>query len=396
MRVALLWNHPDRLAGVSIRYEHYVRGFERLGHEVVLVSTESAAEGFGLPVRTAPSAEAFRDPDFWQEVGPDAAVAVTWLGMPDVLAALRRACPHVVSVADSDCLIGARAHPGALLYRMVHLQPTWGLKLRTFKFWLRLYLHGYRAADGEVLRGCEAAHRVVVHSDRARENFRRFASSHGRPALADKVAAVAYPVDDCFLSGDPAAFPKRPLVTAVGRWDSSQKDAALLVRGIDRFLRRGGRAEFAVIGRGGDRWLGPLARRHPQVRVLGPLPPEEVAAYLRASQVLLLTSRWEGAPIVANEALASGCTLVGPEHVPFVGEVCTDRGCGTAFGTRSAAAVARALVAETNAWAAGRRDPVAIAGCWRPWCDPAEVARRLLAGHPGVAADAGLATAGAR
>ena len=106
---------------------------------------------------------------------------------------------------------------------------------------------------------------------------------------------------------------------------------------------------------------------------------DEVAALLGRARVLLSTSRWESGPIVAGEAMLRGCSLVGPASIPSFAQFC-DAGCGTTFGRRSAGAVVAALDAETEAWAAGRRDPVAIASRWHGYFTSEGVCRRVLDG----------------
>jgi glycosyltransferase involved in cell wall biosynthesis len=106
---------------------------------------------------------------------------------------------------------------------------------------------------------------------------------------------------------------------------------------------------------------------------------------MRRSRALLLTSRWESGPLVLNEALASGCTVIGPADVPSVLDACDGGEFGTAVRRRSAAAFADAIRVELARWEQGKRDPAAIAERWRPRFDPADVCRRLLAYQPAPA-----------
>jgi glycosyltransferase involved in cell wall biosynthesis len=62
----------------------------------------------------------------------------------------------------------------------------------------------------------------------------------------------------------------------------------------------GGAFELVVVG------PGRLDRAGDHVRVLGPLPPEEVARLYRSCDAFLLPSSGEGFPLSAQEALASG------------------------------------------------------------------------------------------
>jgi glycosyltransferase involved in cell wall biosynthesis len=49
-----------------------------------------------------------------------------------------------------------------------------------------------------------------------------------------------------------------------------------------------------------------------RVRYVGAIANEEVVSVYARARVLLSSSRWEGRPVAANEALAMGCTVVAP------------------------------------------------------------------------------------
>jgi glycosyltransferase involved in cell wall biosynthesis len=377
MRVGLIWAGRSRLIDISVRYERFARGLRRLGHEPVTVCLPTAADGYSEPVLLAPAEAALRGPAFWRTARLDAALAITWLGLPDLVGALKQSCPWVVSIADSDGRIGARAHPGPTWRRAVAQHTSWGMKLRAAGYWVRLSLGGPEEQDRPILASAEQADRIAVGSPVAADHLRAFFDSYSRPELASKVVAVPYPIDDCYLTGPvPTTRPER--VIAIGRWDDPQKDAGLLGRALERYFAAGGRAEAVLFGPNGERWFGPLARRRPQVHYLGAQPPEVVAEHLRTSRALLLSSRWESGPLVLNEALASGCSVVGTDAVPSVVSACAEGGFGTVSCGRSAARLATALAAELVAWERGERDPSVIASHWRPRFDPVSVCRQFL------------------
>jgi glycosyltransferase involved in cell wall biosynthesis len=379
VRVLLVWPVAARLTGISVRYERYARGLRALGHDPVTVCLPATAEGYGEPVAVAPGEAALRDAAFYRGLRADAAVVVTWLVFPDVVAALKAAGLRVVSIGDSDGRIGVRAHPGPTFARMVRQHSGWGMRLRAARYWLTLYAAGPAAQDRPVLDSAGHADRVVVCSPAAAAHLRRFFDSYRRPDLAAKVAAVPYPIDGCFLT-EPAPAERDIRAVAVGRWDDAQKDAGLLCRAASRFLAAGGRAEFNLFGPGGVRWFGPLTCRWPQVTYHGSRPAEAIAEALRRSRVLLLPSRWESGPVVLNEALASGCTVVATDSVPAAVSACAEGGFGTVSRGRSAGRLAAALRTEVDAWERGDRDPARIAAHWRPRFEPGAVCRELLAG----------------
>src|SRR5262249_15170788 len=102
MRIGLVWNTFTRLADSSIRYERYVRGFRALGHEVITVAPGKTGEDFAEEVHRLPNPEALFCPDLWSGLRLDAVFLPTWLGMADLLAAIRPHVRHLISLADSD------------------------------------------------------------------------------------------------------------------------------------------------------------------------------------------------------------------------------------------------------------------------------------------------------
>jgi len=382
MRIGLVWPSTNRLVDITVRYERYARGFRALGYDPVTVCLPSAAAGYTEPVALAPTERALRDPAFYRSLGADAGIVITWLGVPDVVAAVKGACPWVVSLADSDGQIGVRVHPGPTFARMTAQHPRWGTKVRAAKYWIQLALSGRNELDGLVLVSADHADRIAVCSPAAVDHLRAFFAHYRRPDLAAKVEAVPYPVDECYLTG-PVQTDRPPRVVAIGRWDDPQKDAGMLCRAVELHLVTGGRTEFVLFGANGDRWFGPLARKWPQVRYLGVQPPGVVAGHLRSSRAVILPSRWESGPIVLNEALASGCTVIGTDAVPSVVSACGS-GYGTLSAGRSVRRLTAALTAEMAAWDRGDRDPAAIAAHWRLRFDPINVCRSLLPGDPGA------------
>lgn len=376
-RVALVWAGPDRLTTISVRYERYVAGLRALGEEPVTVCTAEAAQGYPFPVRTVASTECLRDPHFWQTQGIRTALVITWLVLPEIVAALKQAGIRVVSIADSDGRIGARVHPAAVLRRLFVSQPTWNLRLRACKFFAQMYCQTTPASDGAVLASAGAADRIAVCSPRAVEHLRRFFHHYRRPDLAAKVVSVPYPIDSCYLT-EPVANDRANRLVSIGRWDDPQKDAGLLCRAVEHYYRLNGAAEVALVGPGGAPYFEGLARRWPRVRYLGVQSPDTVAELLRGSRSLLLPSRWESGPIVLNEALASGCSVVGTDTIPSVLSACREGPYGTVSHGRSARRLARAMREEEACWDTGRRDPRAIAAYWRPRFTPEAVCKQLL------------------
>jgi glycosyltransferase involved in cell wall biosynthesis len=101
----------------------------------------------------------------------------------------------------------------------------------------------------------------------------------------------------------------RPIVLAVGRL-AEQKDFGTLIDAAWQWPDLDPAPLVTIAG------AGPLAetlaaRAQPPggaVRLLGPRP--DVPALLAAASVFVLPSRWEGQPLILQEALAAGCPIV--------------------------------------------------------------------------------------
>jgi hypothetical protein len=260
---------------------------------------------------------------------------------------------------------------------MMLYQPTPSLKLRAAGFWLRRYLfHGGREAEA-VLDSIRLSDAVVLHSPGAVTNLRRLTDRCGEPGLADRLHVVPYPVNESFCDGDPLLAERANRVVAVSRWDDPQKDAGLMVRTLKAYYAAGGSAEVVLVGRHGEAWFGRLARQIPKIRHAGILAPAALRELLRTSRVILFTSRWETGPIAAGEALASGCTLVGPPLLNFVTYHLTGP-FGEVSLNRSPKELATVLARELGRWDRGEREAATIALHWRARLHPVTVCQQLL------------------
>ncbi|MEY4750074.1 MAG: hypothetical protein RIQ60_2288 [Pseudomonadota bacterium] len=107
--------------------------------------------------------------------------------------------------------------------------------------------------------------------------------------------------------------PNQPLLISVGRLDR-QKNPELLVRGFYELCKRGSGASLLIVGDGVLRpelgnlidQLGLVGRIH----LLGVRTAREISSLLKASDLYVMSSAYEGMPISVLEALATGIPVV--------------------------------------------------------------------------------------
>lgn len=379
MKVAVVWNHASRLLDCSFRFEQYLAGFRSLAHEPVIVCHEGQEIGFPAAAETYPAA-AFDRAETWREIDAEVAVIVTWHRMSRCLDAMRTAGLRVVAISDSDGQIGIRVHSRATFERLWMYHSGLIARARCLKYWLSKYLAKGAAEDREHLASTRRSDTLVLGSSEGRRNFRRFLEYHGEESLFERVTVVPFAIGASFLAC-PLPPAKADRIVAIGRWGDPQKHAGLLVAALERFFAERPGTEVVILGAGGEPWFDPLAQRYRQVDYRGVREQAEVARTLATCRSIVFSSRWEGSPHAANEALATGATLIG---TPIPSLVSWSQGgrFGRIAARASAGALARAMLDEMADWDAGRRDHQAIAEAWRRRLQPATICRQLLDSLP--------------
>ncbi|QOV90638.1 glycosyltransferase [Humisphaera borealis] len=260
---------------------------------------------------------------------------------------------------------------------MTFLQPTFRGKLGATKHWL----------DRAIFRASEE-HRALVANTAAADittfgglgpadEFRHLLRRIGAGELAERVNWLPYPVPHSFCSRE-LSTGRLDRIIAIGRWNSPQKNAALLASTVRQLSNRGSRSRIVIIGQGAKERFSVLARQVRNVQVLGVQPRERIRDLMAESRTLLLSSRWEGSPIVANEMLALGGTVVGTP-IPSISGLVAETAYGRVSSYHNPHSLAAAVSKESDAWDRGERNPQAIAAYWRPLVSPVGVAQRLLA-----------------
>jgi len=124
------------------------------------------------------------------------------------------------------------------------------------------------------------------------------------------IHCVPHPIQTDIFKFDPA-IPKKNQIISVGRWDSYQKNLPLLLKTLRYFLDKNPTWSSLVIGSG-----LPAKSPHPQITLLPPLLPPDLARHMQKSKIFFSSSRYESFGLATAEAEACGCLVVGPSEIP--------------------------------------------------------------------------------
>ncbi len=131
------------------------------------------------------------------------------------------------------------------------------------------------------------------------------------------------------LGGEP--WPADAVIACTVARLTPQKGLFDLLDAVPAVLSRFPQTRFVIVGDGELR--EPLTKRiaaaglQSQVRLAGSRPLDEVATWLGATDLFVLSSRYEGLPLALMEAMAAGCPVVAT-NVGGVGEVVADESVG--------------------------------------------------------------------
>jgi glycosyltransferase involved in cell wall biosynthesis len=379
VKVALAWNWPSRLLDCSFRFEQYVAGLAALGHQPVLVCTPESADGFIGEFHLCHDRAQLRDPAFWREVGADAVLLVTWNRMAEELQAIRDAGSRPIALTDTDGRAGSKRFWAYHLERQILYLPPGAERRRFFRRWLLLQVRQrfwrHFPEDLESVRSTAASDVVAVGHEGSRRNLTLFLESMGQGHLAERIRVVPFTIGASFLTC-PLPDAKEDRVVAIGRWDDPQKDAGLLAAALARFCARRPQTQVDLYGGGGEQAFAALGRDFPSCRYHGVQRQEVVAEALSQARSIVFSSRWEGCPHAALEAMALGATVVGTPIASLASW--TEEAGNGRVGRATPRGLANALEVEMTDWDAGRRDPHAQATRWRERVKPETVCARLL------------------
>ncbi|HZP29480.1 MAG TPA: glycosyltransferase [Acidimicrobiia bacterium] len=263
--------------------------------------------------------------------------------VPGLVRHLRRSRP--------DALISAKDHTNVVAVAAAALSRTHVPVIVTVhaplsEAWRAPERRTGRAVPALALRAYRRAAAVVAVSEGIAAELRR------QPRLRNaRVEVVPNPVVDEQLLGARGQVPDHPwfrertlpVVVAVGRLEA-QKDFSTLLHAIAR-LRARRPVRTVVVGDGSERGtLEALARDlglDADVAFTG--ARDDATSFLAASDVVVLSSRYEGMPTVLVEALALGCRVVATDCPTGPRELLADGAYGRLVPVGDAAALADAV-----------------------------------------------------
>ena len=241
-------------------------------------------------------------------------ISIVDLGASRVLASLP-ALSRYIRRERPDVIIAAMNHANVVAFLAAKLARVSSKVIMTEHNTLSKST-SLKGAKGAVLKALMRAtyaqcHRVVTVSDGVAADL---VKQLGLPM--DKVQTIYNPVvGDELIERSTKTPPEvaeiaRPLLLAVGRL-TAQKDYPTMLRAFARLPMRES-ATLAILGAGPlDAVLAKLARDlgiAPRVRFLG--FQDNPYAWMRAADLFVLSSAWEGLPTVLIEAMACGTPVV--------------------------------------------------------------------------------------
>ncbi len=328
-----------------------------------------------------------RDPTWWGRWNLDGVVLTSWAApkYEPIARAIKQSGTRLILRLDSDGLTSPRVDFRRYLANAYNAGRESGVFLALTNallktLWFRFQRSAYDAGTSAHLSHADA---IVIESPLARERLTRYLKVMGREDLVSRIHVVPHPVK-AEIVYDPSVR-KDHRIIAVGRWESYQKDAPRLIRVLCRTLADFRDYSAVLVGSGGD-LLRRLVARVPieiqsRITITGPIEHDRVQRECQVAQTILFTSRYEGFPFAAGEALCCGCTVVGPTELAFLNYICS-RGAGTASMSRSVQDLVDALNAEINAWRSGERNPQQISQGWRDRLAAKSVASTLMGLFP--------------
>ena len=359
-------------------------GFRALGIESRLVLLGEPRADPNLPL-TLGGMNELTSSKWWKQQGAHAVVLYSW-GAPrfePIARAIKASGARLVLRMDSDGINSPRVWFSRYLAATCAAYRDQGhpfaaaaalsfLKSLVFRFVPSSFDRGF-------LNHLAHADAIIIESPLARQRLLRYLKQVGRPEIGLKLTNIPPQVSDRF-NRDPT-IQKIPRIMAVGRWDAHQKDARMLIRALGLALAESPTFTAVIAGTGESLLRQHLVRESETIRnrisILGRIDHGRLHRLYQESQIIFFSSRFEGFPNAAAEALCCGCSVVGPGFLASL-SYCASEASGTVANQRSAGHLADALGVEMEAWQQKHRNPEAISATWRPRFAVSSVAPEII------------------
>ncbi len=355
-------------------------GARMLGMDARFVALGPPGERKDVPLITC-TLEQMREAEWWKQWKVDGVVLNAW-ELPryePIARAVKTAKLRLILTVDKEGLASPHVWPWRFFWQKYFAERESG---KWFSFgWalLKTAVCSFRMRHAGTIRHLEHAEQIVLPTPLAQQRYSRFLQAMKRADLIGRLRCVPYAVVK-EMTYDPA-IPKKPVIIAVGRWQSVWKNTPLLLRVLEQVLTEQPQYSARIIGSGSE-VVQKLAQRmnadcRSRLEIVGRVDHAKLPAYYAESQIFLCTSHFESFMIAAGEALCCGCSVVGDARlasmVYFAGS-----SSGTTSCDSSEDNLRDAVMAEINAWQSGQRDPFQISQTWQARLHADRVAAAFL------------------
>ena len=308
------------------------------------------------------SREELESAAYWKNSGADLVIAYYWWASERMLDAIREANLPLVFFMDSTGVFDPMiTFPMAVRAYATALNAVQN-RVRMIKAATHSLLHRKEIMAAQ-LRKMEKADLLVIETELFRKRLASFFRSQGRPDLADRIRVVSHSAKKPFTSILPGSQRKEQVVGAC-HWLEAGKNARGWFAAIKKALAAQPNMEATAFGAKGNLWIEENVKGASRLALTPWIPATELAGAFSEARILFSASWSESLPIVALEALCSGCTIVAPPIDGFR-SLGLEEGFGTLARSHSTRHLCEALQTEWREWEAGHRDPVRIANEWR-------------------------------
>jgi glycosyltransferase involved in cell wall biosynthesis len=355
-------------------------GFKMLGVDTRFVALGQPGERKDVPLITC-TLEQMQETAWWKQWDVDGVFLNSW-ALPryePIARAIKSAGLRLILMLDNEGIVSPHFLPRKYLEQKYSIEKDGKKWFPACRALLKTAAACFRLRHAGTIRHLEHAELLVLPSPLAQERYSQYLLTMKRGDLISRLRCAPYAVVK-EMSYE-STIPKKPVIVAVGRWQSLQKNTPLLLQVLERVLSERPHYSARIIGSGAEIVQELAQRLKPECRtrieIMGRVDHAKLPAYYGESQIFLCSSRYESFLIAAGEALCCGCSVVGDARIASM-PYFTGLGSGTLSSDSSVENLRGALMAEIDAWQSGQRDPIQISRAWQARLHPDRVAEALL------------------